>query len=853
MKNAELMKHIVLGFKLALRELRSGLKGFNVFTACLALGVAAVACVNGLNVSVERGLSVNARSILAGDMEVRLQGAGAQKEAFAFMQSMGDVSEYVAMRAMARPEKSAGRAAVSELKAIDAAYPLYGEVLTASGRDIHTFFAQAQSDAGEPYPALVERSMLLRLNAEVGDIISLGAGTFRIADVIEREPEKTSQFFGLAPRVMIPLSALPATELVRPGSVLRYIYKIKLPGTADLKDAKSAAEDLRQAFPEAGWRIRTFDQAGSQVRRFFGDLSSHLTLVGLSALLIGGLGVAAAVRAHLSRKYTTIAAMKSMGAVRAQVTSTYLMQTLLLAAMATLLGLILGVVITYAAGLMLQLFLGVPVQSGIHMSALLPAGIFGMLTAMVFALPPLSAAGRISPAGLFRGYSLVDGSGPGWKVIAATCLCALALYLFLIAYSQNKPTAAGFGLAFLITAFAFHFLGKAVMWAAARLPRPGSPRLRQAIANLHRPGASTPGVVFSIGMGLTVLTAVLSADANLQNRIQRQLPEQAPSFFFLDIRNSQMEAFRQAVTSMPGVERFESTPSLRARIVKVNGVPADKAQIDPEFAWALRGERGLTYSAEMSDKINVTQGAWWPEDYAGPPIICFGDAMARGLGLGLGDTITFNVLGREITAEIAALRTIDWDSLSLNHSTIFAPGTLEKAPHSHIATAYAEGFEDEVFAMAAGDFPDVVTVYVKDVLEQAAEIVSDIGVSARAVASVTLVAGLLVLAETLRANLRSRHYDAVIFKVLGATRRDILLSLAYEFLLLGAVSALFATILGSAMAFAFVSFVMKADFVLDAYSLLGPSIGGVFCCLALGLLGVRSAISRKAWPVLRNE
>ena len=365
-------------------------------------------------------------------------------------------------------------------------------------------------------------------------------------------------------------------------------------------------------------------------------------------------------------------------------------------------------------------------------------------------------------------------------------------------------------------------------------------------------------MVYSLGLGLTALAAVVLIDGNMREMIGHNLPANAPAFFFLDVPAKRIEDFKKTVTSTPGVVRMEYVPSIRGRIVRINGVPADQAEVTPDAQWALRSERGITYADAMPAKVELTAGEWWPAHYAGEPLICLAQSLADGFGVGVGDTLTVNLLGREITARIACMRDVDWRTLALNHAIIFAPGVVERTPHSYIATAYTKegaqgGFNQPLSRRIAAQFPNVAAIFVQDILAEVSRITDNIGLAVQAAAGLTLLIGLLVLSETLRVNLKSRYYDAVIFKVLGATRADIISSLTLEFLILGAVTALFSAALGCAAAYVFITKATMGQWRLLPLPLAAVCLAGTLCTLATGLMGVAKVLGLKAWPVLRNE
>ncbi|TVM18732.1 ABC transporter permease [Oceanidesulfovibrio indonesiensis] len=848
------ISELKLALRFARRELRGGVRGFGIFLACLALGVAAVAAVGTVASSVDHALSRDAKKLLGGDIQIRQVHMPASDDALGVMEELGQVMRVVGMRSMARPPEGmenrtdgSRRSSLVELKAVGPYYPLFGEVELAPAMPLAEALAQHNGTFG----AAVEENLLIRLGLQVGDTIRVGETSLEVRARLEREPDRPSNFFGLGPRIILSLQALESTGLLRPGSVVTYEYAIGLDAGITVEQAKNRLQPVRQP----GWRVRDYMTSSPGLSRFFDNLAVYLTLVGLAALLVGGIGVANGVRASLEKKYEAIASLKCLGATRRLVMWTYLVQTMALALLGSAIGLVLGVGASYIASPLIAQLLTVPVSIRPSFGPMALALGYGLLTAATFALWPLSAAGAVSPARLFRGYGEAGPRRPSMQAALASICCGAGLIGLTLLYADNTRLALGFAGGVIAAMAFFRIAAVAVMRVAARLPRPRKPRLRHAIANLHRPGAATPAVLFSLGLGLTILVTVSQVDSTLQRSISEQLPEDAPSYFFLDIQNTQIDAFREIVAETPGVARMEAQPSVRGRITAIDGVPAEEAEVAEDVQWALRGDRGMTYAATPPESTQIVSGEWWPADYSGEPLVCLDSDIAEGFGVGPGDTITVSILGREFTPTIACTRNIEWSTLSLNHTIVFSPGVLDNAPHSWIATTYADTreAEDALFAKVTAALPSVAAVYVRDVLEDVEAIATNIGMAIRLTAAVTLLAGLLVLAQTLAANLEQRHYDSVVFKVLGATRRDILVTLGLEFLLLGAVTAAVAALAGCVLAWAFVNTFLITKYV----PLLGPLAliltGGVLATLALGLFGVRHALSRPAWPVLRND
>ena len=845
-----------LSLRLAWRELRGGTRGFHVFLACLTLGIGAIAAIGALSAAIGAGLKADGRILLGGDVEIRLAQRPATAPEIAFMRGAGTLSRSVEMRAMARPASAGAenqrRRTLIELKAVDGRYPLYGAIRLRPAMPI----ARALDAKDRVFGAIVDANLLTRLGLGVGDRLRIGDADVVVRATIMAEPDRGAHVFTLGPRVILAWASLPATGLIRPGSLLRYYYRLRLPEGVD---PGRWARRIEAAFPQAGWRVRDPGEAAPRLRRFVARLAQFLTLVGLGTLLVGGVGVGVATRNHLDSRADTIATLKCLGAAGPLVFRTYLAQILALTAIGTGGGLILGVLAPVVMVLLFGNSLPVPARIGIYPVPLALAAGFGFLTALAFAVWPLARAREVPAARLFRALVAPPRRWPRMSYVLGTGLAVLALAALAVVSADERTIALWFVGAAALTLAVF----RGAAWALARGAalagrvrglRRGRPGLGLALANLHRPGAPTASVVLSLGLGLTVLMAVAQIQGNLLRRIGDSLPQAAPSYYFIDIQTAQAKAFDATVASVPGARLLQRVPSLRGRIVRIAGVPVAKAQIAPHVRWTVGSDRGLTYAATPPPGSVVARGRWWPADYAGPPLISFDQEVAAGMGIGVGDTLTVNVLGREITARIANLRRIDWATLGMNFVIVFAPGALENAPHSHIATARAASpaAEEALLAAVTERFPNVSAIRVKDALDAIARVLARIGGALRGTAGITVLAGILVLAGAIAAGHRRRVREAVLLKVLGATRAMVLRAYLVEYGLLGAATAALAAGLGSAAAWVVLTRVMGLGWAFLPGEAAATVLGATAITVILGFVGVWRALGRKAAPVLRN-
>ncbi|MEZ5830624.1 MAG: FtsX-like permease family protein [Dongiaceae bacterium] len=841
----------LLPFRLAGRELRAGTHGFRLFIACLVLGVAAIAGIGSISASAIAGIAANAKAILGGDMEVRLTHRAATPDELSAIERYGKVSHVVEMRAMAKPATDGALPVLVELKAADGLYPLYGALTLTSQKPLAELLAQ-QPDGS--YGALAHRVLLQRAHLAIGDRLTVGDARFVITGAIEREPDSTTQVFALGPRLLISQAALDATGLVQPGSLVYHSYRLKMPPETD---RIAAAAALNAEFPNAGWRIRQLEDAGQRTRDFLENTRAYLDLIGLSALLIGGLGIANAVRAHLEGKARIIAMLKCVGATSGQIAAINLITIGAMAAISIAIALAIGATFPFLFQASLAR-VDVTIEAGIYPAPLLRAAAFGALTALAFSLPSLLRARRTKPAQLFRAAAIELGA-VSRKDAVAVGLAGLALAAVVIATAENKVLAAGFALAAIVTLVAFRGLAALIQAAAHRGQRRlrlggGGRALRFALATIGRRSAPVASIVLSIGLGLTVLIAVALIQGSILSDFARSMPARAPSFYFIDIQPNQVADLQATVMATPGARDFERVPMLRGRITRLNGVPVEQITPPKDHEWVLRGDRGLTWSAAPPENGKIVAGAWWPKDYKGDPLISLDQGTAEAFGLKLGDTITVNLLGREVTGTISNLRAVDWSSFSINFVMVFSPGLMESAPQTSIATVRVpEDEEGGLMNRVAAEYPNISAIRVKDALATALDLLTQVGGAIRSTALATLGAGILVLAGAVAAGREKRIYEAVLLKMLGGRRRDIALGYVWEFALLALVSAALAIIIGSFGAWLFLRLNLETSLEIAPQALVGVLALALGLALVLGFWGSWRALGAKAAPFLRNE
>ncbi len=837
-------------FRIAYRELRGGLAGFRIFLLCLALGVMAITTVGSVRMAIEEGLEAESDAILGGDASMQFTYRMASDVERAWIDENAEqVSQIVDFRSMVMFEDNGARErSLVQIKGIDGNYPLYGDV----GLSIDMPLSEALA-VTDGLPGLVaEQALLERLGLEIGDTLRLGIKKFQLRAVLTSEPDGAALGFSLGPRVIVEMTALDGSGLMSAGTLFNSHYRLVFPDGAD---GAAIGEQANALFGQSGMSWSDSSNSTPTLSRFVERIGSFLIIIGLAGLAVGGVGVSAAVRAYLSSKNETIGVLKTLGASRSVVFGIYLTQIGVLAVLGVVLGLIMGAGIPVLFGPLLSEQLPVPANFTIYWEPIFEAAIYGMLTALIFTLWPLARAIDIRAAGLFRDEIDESQKFPRWYYLVIIA-GLIALLVGLAAWFAAVPKLAlwsAFGVMMALGTLAVTARG--TKFTAARLARSklvrGRPALRSALGAVGGPGGETASVILSLGLGLSVLATVGQTDANMQTAISEELPTVAPAYFFLDILNDQRDEFVEIVLANEDVAKIETAPMLQGMITKVNGQPAKEVFGDH---WAIEGDRGITYSAIPPNGVELTEGEWWTEDYTGPPLMSFTAHDAEELGLVIGDQITFNVLGRDITSTITNFRDVEWSGMGINFLMVLNPAALENAPHSHIATVYADAeAEGALLREVADAFPNITAIRVGDAIDQVTAALTGIASAIRWGAAATLVTGFVVLIGAAAAGERRRVYEAAILKTLGATRARILGSFALRAAILGAAAGLIAIAFGGVAGFAVMTFVMEVDFTFEVVSAAAIVIGGALASLLAGLAFALRPLNARPAQVLRSR
>jgi putative ABC transport system permease protein len=835
-----------LSLRFALRELRSGVKGFRIFLACLALGVAAIAAASSTAEAFRQGLSAQAREILGGDVAVTVEQRDFTPAERVRLAATGRLSYAAAARAMA--EAPSGDRRLVELRGVDDAYPLAGTVQVQGAASLADAL---KPDADGTPGAAVEATLLDRLHLRLGQRFTVGNNPFVARAILIAEPDRIGRGFALGPRVVTRLSAAEQTGLLAPGGLFGRTVRIALPNGGDPAKAVLA---LNKAMPNAGFRIHDRGDAAPGARKLIDRLEYFLGFIGLASLLAGGLGVFGAVSAYLETRKPSIAVLKALGAEGPLIRDLYLIQVGVLALIGIAIGLAIGAATPLLLGLIAKDQLPIPALFGVYPWPLAKAALFGLLSAAAFSLEPLARARATPPASLFRRD--LSGRAPFGPEIVGAVLAGLGLAGLTVATAPTPVMAVGMIVGVAVSLGVLWLLGRLAVVIAARARGGVSGPLRLGLANLAGPRSAARTATPAIGLGVGLLSAVVLIQSSLLAEVRSVAPKTAPAVVFTEIPGDRAAQFDAEVSRAVGplsTETYLRAPMASGRITALKGRPVERKAIRSDQRWAFDNDISLSAIGAQPANAGVIEGRWWPANYGGPPLVALENQIAAAGGLKLGDTITLSLLGRDIEARVAVIRKVDWGGFGPSFAVIIDPAAVAGAQLRNVAIAkMSKAGEAAVTRDLGRDFPGVNVISVRETLEAAAALFDRLALAIRGAAAVAGLAGLLVLAGSIAAGAGARAREAAILKVLGAGNVQILTAYGVEYGAVGLIAGLAGVGLGAAAAFGVVR-LMEAPWSVDWGGVVVLIGAAALLTGAGGLIAAAQALSKRPAPVLRGD
>lgn len=798
--------------RFALSDLRSRLSVLKVFLACLILGVTLVAATASLYRVIEQSLLADTRALLGGDVELEAS-EPLPAEVLEWIRATGNVSLVRELNTVVSDELGE-HFYNAEILIPDAAYPLYGELGLTPDQPRAALLARQ----GDRWGAIIDPMLAERLGKTIGDQIEIGAATFRISGLIETQPDRSLNANWRGLPILISDEALRATELIRPGSVVDYQYRIQTDRSLD-----AWLEDFEQAFPDTRWDITTFAERSERLAQRLDQIATSLILIAFTTLFIGGLGVANSIHAYLDEKLGTIATLQALGLRRRPLVANYLLQVGILGSLAGIIGGALGLALSVAALNLAGDAFAVSASNDAGqwiahwVAPLLLSWLFAVLTAYVFALPALARALAASPAGLFRGKVQAARHEPrNWRMASYGLL---AIYIgALLVWLPSTPLGFLFLLALVVLWALLEGLIRGLRHAARALENGGfagsSFARRLALANLHRPDSPLRATLLSLGTALTLVVACTLLVSTLLRALESTIPAEAPALILYDVFPDQLDSLESGLRSLDPVSRTELLPLVRGRLAAINEKPIAEFLANDSRARreAMGDEYKLSYLSGNPDDLELVAGTWWesPAPDGEPAFMAMEDREANELGLTVGDHVEFLVEGRTISAEIRALYQQKGLQTRFWFEGVLQDGALDAFIGRYVGVVYQSDTAAKTSQQwLARNTANVITLRTADWLETAGDLLGKATAGLAAIAAVSLMASLLVLSSVVSVSRRRQLYEANLLHCLGARHWAVRSAILLETGLLTVISTVFATALGSLIALPLAAMLLK--------------------------------------------
>lgn len=810
-------------FRAARGELRAGIRGFRLFVLCIAIGAAAIAASGSVAASFRAGLAAQSRAILGGDLSFELTQKWPSADMRAWLEARGETSLTLEANAMASGPKARK---LAQVRAIDGAHPLEGVVTLKSGETLQ----QALQPRGSLPAIVAEQALLSQIGANVGDRIEIAGGAAFVAGIIDKEPDAIGRGFAFAPRLLMRLEDIRALGLGSEGSLYKTEMHIALPPGAGVDGAKA---ELERRFPELKDRVRTRDNAARGLKATITRLETFLGFVGLATLLAGGLGVQGAVQAYVASRRPQIAALKALGASSADIGAIVGLNVAAVSALGITLGLCLGAAAPFIAVALAGDALPIPVVAGFSPAALGAAATLSTIAAFAFAIGPIGSARITPPALLFRGGAgSTDVPAPERIASWAGLLCLAGIAAL---FSKAPLYAASLALAAFAMFGVLRVLGSGVQALAKRIRPQMRGMLNLAMAGLGGRGSLAPATAPAIGLGAALLVFLTQIQTNLVTQVSQTAPQRFATGIYLEVPPGEGPAFDQIAVDVVGQKLrpnwFQRAPVLTARVIGLNGAEIGPESVKESERWIVESDISASFLNTQPSTFEILSGSWWPDNYAGPPLVSIEDDAARGIKAKVGDVLLFEAAGREIEVTIANLRKVKFDEMGPNFALIFSPGIFEAAnPRSFAMVRLDDRLQKKLETAISEHFPTVVILRIRDALEAAAKLFESLTLAINSVSGIALAAGALAVAGAIAAGAQRRIYDAAILKTLGFTRWQIIAALAIELGLVGAITAALGALIGFAGAYPIVVNVIEAQW--------SPAIGPALIVIAGSVLSL---------------
>ena len=799
-------------WKLSIRELRGSFNEFKIVITSIFLGVFIISAVGSLSENLKFEINDQRSELLGGSFELSTTYQEFPPKIKKWLEVNGKTSEVIELRTMLSSNKnSIVKRRLVELKAVDENWPLVGNVSIKPEQSLDQSIYNMNSNG-----ALIDKNLKNQLNLNLGDMLNLGDSKIIIKGILKKEPDRMFSFATFGSRVLLSIKTLQKTNLIIPGSLVKYKIKF-IPNEKNIN-----LSYLSNLVEGTSISIRDVNSSTNNFNNFIERTSLFISMVGLITLLISGIGISNGVKGYIIKKIKNIAILKSLGAKNTQVFLIYLFQVMVIFLLSIIPALLAGISIPFILSPIISSELFDTFQARIFLQPIIISFSFGLIVCLLFTIIPIARTYEIKPIQLIRysAHNIHNQNSKNIKIFIIFLICLLC-YLTVIMTNDIKLSVYIFTsivISFIILSVftnLYFYILKKINFKIGSL----SELVRKSIISKN---SFSKAIVVSFSIGLSLLISLNIIEESLDNKISKTINQEAPNHFLIDIQPNQIETIKKIASASKDILFLNSQPMLRGRITEINDIKVENLKVNKDVEWVLKRDRAFSWTNEKPENTKLIKGEWWKKDYNGPLLVSIGDKIAKGMNLKIGDNIRFNILGRNFEATIFNTREIIWENMNINFIFVLSESSLTNAPHTWIASTTSDDKEinNDFIEKVVNEFSNISSISIEESYKAIKSILNLLIIIINSIALITLLSGVIVLAGILDVSKKDKLYEIAIFKILGASPKKISLLWLYEYLIIGLIASFISLLIGCVVSFILLDFVFNVNFYINYSTLI---------------------------------
>ena len=794
--------------------------------------------------SLKKELNDNAKSLLGGDVEIDYNRVQGNLELVDKVREFTTISSMVEFTTMVSGINDINQSLFTRIKTVDKKYPLYGEV-------VHEPVGAMDRIHQEKNTIIVNENIFKTLDLKVNEKIKVQNQLFTVVGVIKSLPD-VSGFVAFGDFAITSKKTLELLKLNSLGSFLNYEYKVKFNEGANTKVTRNKIKEIFK--DDLTVRLRYPENSASGLRRIIDNFSQFLSLVSISAMLIAGIGIANTLLSFINQSNMSIAVKKALGFFSLNIKTIYYLQLLILLTFVSIASHALSFLLVPVADVYLSEGLGLDIKPLFSLTNFIKIFLVGMLVLIIFSIPTINAIDQVKASNLFRNVFQNLQFYYSKKSIFVSLLFLSALMMLFVIGSARPLYSLVYFLAFFICLIVFFLLSKFIVFLLKSLKNMSNIPLKVSIKNITQTKGITPITIMSLGLGVTLLLTLALVGTNFKREIAKSIPEIAPDYFFIGIQNTDRDLFKNAIIEMDSNAKLEIVPLVATGIVKINGIdPRTYIKQDNNSYWVIGSDRRSSWAAEVPEDNPITEGEWWDLSKPNKLQISLDSEVAKDFNIKLGDIFTLNIYGREIEGKIVNFRAVDYRDLSINFAMLFNPEFANTIPHEYLATAKFEDQTKFKETKLLEILPSISIIRIADYLTKVTNILNKVFIAVILISAVTIIIGLIVISSAIIVQGKIKEFQNLVFKILGFSKKEIILSSVIEFILIFfsvILIAIFFAVIGS---YYVVENIFQLVWQLDLKILFSISGSIGLVTLALIMLTNLKYLNPKVYPLIRNQ